>query len=135
MAEAESPIFAYAGFFAPHTQDQDRRGTRLPEPTPANATAGSATSVATRAQHPRQGRPSAASMPLGPLAALHAARVRALYDVDDEVADTFELLESTGLLADTVVLFISDNGYSLGQNGWEAKAVPYPGSRSIPMLA
>jgi arylsulfatase A-like enzyme len=137
MADDDTPFFAYAGFFAPHTQSERQGGSRLPEPTPANAHR----AVPPFPWHPERDT-SDKLLPFrnlddtrAELAALQAARVRALYDVDDEIATTFELLESTGLLDSTVVLFMSDNGYSLGQNGWEAKAVPYVGSRSIPMLA
>lgn len=137
MADAGTPFFAYAGFFAPHTQSQRRAGTKLPEATPANA---DRPVPPLRLRSERDTRDKLAlfrrlDMSPAELRALHRARVRALYDVDDEIAATFELLEATGLIERTAVFFVSDNGYSLGQNGWEAKAVPYVGSRSVPMFA
>ncbi len=135
MAEAEQPFFAYAGFFAPHTQKA--AGKYLPEPTPVNA---QREVPAFRFRPERNTRDKLKpfrrlDLTRAELARLHSARVRSLYDVDDEIAATFELLKSEDLLESTVVIFASDNGYSMGRNGWEAKAVPYPGSRSIPMLA
>jgi N-acetylglucosamine-6-sulfatase len=132
MAESSTPFFAYAGFFAPHTNHG-----RPPEVTVPNR----------KRSVPRfRFRPERNSRDKlkpfwnldktkGQLERLHKARVRSLYDVDDEVAATFKLLQSTGLLDKTAVIFVSDNGYSMGQNGWEAKAAPYRGSRNVPMFA
>ena len=49
---------------------------------------------------------------------------------------TFERLEAAGVLDETAVIFTSDNGYTdRGQVNWDGKAIPYPASTDIPMLA
>lgn len=134
-AEGE-PFFAYAAFLAPHEQTGRGRG-KLPQPTAANAG---------RQVPPFDFRPEKDTrdklLPFQNLdhglpyyRAKQATRVRALYDVDDQLAALFELLEAEGLLDTTAVIFTSDNGYALGENGWEGKAVPYPASVDVPLLA
>jgi arylsulfatase A-like enzyme len=136
QADAGTPFFGYGAFLAPH--DQTGRGAgRLPEPTPANV----------GRPVPRfEFRPEKDTrdklLPFQELdhelpyyRAKEATRVRALYDVDDQVAALFRLLEAKGVLDTTAVLFTSDNGYALGENGWEGKAVPYPASVDVPLLA
>jgi arylsulfatase A-like enzyme len=132
MAESSTPFFAYAGFFAPHTNHG-----KPPEVTAPNR---NRAVPRFRFRTERNTRDKLKpfwklDMSRGQLERLHKARVRSLYDVDDEIAATFNLLQSTGLLDNTAVIFASDNGYSMGQNGWEAKAAPYRGSRNVPMLA
>lgn len=139
MVDAEQPFYAQVGFAAPHTQNRHGAGFLFPAPTAANAARPvprfrfrperdtSDKLLPFRSVEPGHGRHY--------FTRFHAARVRALYDVDDQVAATFDLLQATGALDETVVLFVSDNGYQLGSNGWEGKSVPYPDSLQVPMLA
>ena len=135
-AEEGEPFYVYGAFLAPHDQTGHGQG-RLPRPTPANAG---------RPVPPFDFRPEKDTrdklLPFQSLEhdlpyyrAKEATRVRALYDVDDQVASLFELLEAKDLLETTAVIFTSDNGYALGENGWEGKAVPYPASVNVPLLA
>jgi arylsulfatase A-like enzyme len=67
---------------------------------------------------------------------LFTAKVRALYDVDDQMADAMEKIEAAGVMDETAVIFTSDNGYTdRGQANWEGKSIPYPAATNIPMLA
>lgn len=134
----ERPFYAYAAFFSPHDRTGGGpRGRRLPVPTPANVG---------REVPPFAWQPELDTRDkLLPFRALdegrayfeakQATRVRSLYDVDDQMALTFAQLEEQGLLDTTMVLFTSDNGYALGENGWHGKAVPYSASVDVPMLA
>ncbi len=136
QAAQERPYYAYAAFYAPH--EQTGKGKRkLPQPTQANVG---------RAVPPFDWQPELDTrdklLPFRNLTrgktyyrAKQATRVRALYDVDDEMAKTFTLLKQQGALENTVVLFTSDNGYALGENGWDGKAVPYAASVDVPLLA
>lgn len=139
MVAEDETFYAYVGFAAPHTQNRKGQGFLFPEPTPANAER-AVPKFTWRAEDDTTDK----LLPFHSLeeghgrryyTRFHAARVRALYDVDDQVAATFELLQATGTLKRTAVFFVSDNGYHLGSNGWEGKAVPYPDSIRVPMLA
>ena len=139
-AAAGEPFYAYAAFHAPHTQNALKDPTFrewLPAATPANAQR-----LVPRFRY----QPEADTRDkLPPFQGVRysrqqfrefwTARVRALYDIDDQVARIFTTLETQGVLDETAVFFVSDNGFSLGANGWEGKGVPYPASVNVPMLA
>ena len=140
MADAGRPFYAYAGFLAPHAQNiQGAQNTSadFPEPTRRNAGRLVPPLDYSPETNLKDKLPHFSKLNLGEayFRALHTARVRALYDVDDQIAQTFELLEAEGMLDNTAVFFVSDNGYSLGENGWDGKAVPYPAAVNIPMMA
>ena len=59
---------------------------------------------------------------------------RTLYSVDDGVDRLMRALHATGELADTMVIYTSDNGFSLGEHGWLSKFVPYRGSVQVPFI-
>jgi arylsulfatase A-like enzyme len=62
-------------------------------------------------------------------------RAEALSIVDREVADTVAALERTGELEDTLVMFTSDNGYFLGEQGIRTgKTLPHEPSIHTPLL-
>jgi arylsulfatase A-like enzyme len=62
-------------------------------------------------------------------------RAEALSVVDDEVARMLAVLDETGELDDTYVLFTSDNGYFLGEHRIrQGKILPYEPSLRVPLL-
>lgn len=132
------PFYAYVAFKTPHTDNSaTTEAGRLPQPTPANAQ---------RKVPPFRFTPEADRRDKLPvfrkklssrasLERLYTARTRAMYDVDDEMGKTFDLLRSTGELDNTAIFFTSDHGYHLGENGWETKGDPYPRAMNVPLLA
>lgn len=136
--EKDRPFYAYAAFKAPHTDNSaPNKALRFPRPTPANAD---------RPVPPFRWNPEADRRDKLPIfrhriasrayyARLYAARTRSQYDIDDEMGKTFDLLREQGELENTAIFFVSDNGYHLGENGWETKGDPYQASMDVPMLA
>jgi N-acetylglucosamine-6-sulfatase len=62
-------------------------------------------------------------------------RRRALLAVDDAVARVVGALRRTGELAETYVIFTSDNGYLQGEHGIRSgKMLPYDPSTAVPLL-
>ena len=61
-------------------------------------------------------------------------RIRSLQAVDDSVADAVRALNEAGELANTVILFTSDNGFLLGEHRFYGKDVPYEEALQVPML-
>jgi len=59
----------------------------------------------------------------------HARQLSAIYGVDRAVARIWDILPD-----DTVVLYMSDNGYEWGEHRWEQKIVPYNESIRVPMI-
>lgn len=62
------------------------------------------------------------------------AHWRALLGVDDSVRDLYATLEETGKLDETVIIFISDNGYAFGEHRLMKKRCPYDECTRIPLL-
>lgn len=54
--------------------------------------------------------------------------------VDDGVGQILDYLDSTKLAANTVVMYTSDQGFYLGENGWFDKRFAYDVSMSTPLL-
>lgn len=54
--------------------------------------------------------------------------------VDDSVGDLYRVLEQTGELDNTIILFASDNGYFMGEHGYWDKRIAYEESMHIPMI-
>lgn len=61
--------------------------------------------------------------------AFHAKQLAAIYGVDRAIGTIWDMLPTN-----TVVLFMSDNGFLWGEHGWGGKQVPYNESLRVPML-
>ena len=66
---------------------------------------------------------------------VRARQLRTLMSVDDLMGRVHKTLQQTGQLSNTLVLYISDNGFLWGQHHRRAKAVPYTPSIQIPFFA
>lgn len=66
---------------------------------------------------------------------IRIGQYRMLLSVDDMVDRVFGELQAQGELADTLVFFMSDNGYMWGEHGLEGKMQPYTESIQVPMMA
>jgi arylsulfatase A-like enzyme len=66
--------------------------------------------------------------------AMRAAMTRALYSVDEGVDRLLTYLDASGELDDTLVFFLSDNGWLYGDHRLHEKFVPYENSVGVPFL-
>lgn len=64
----------------------------------------------------------------------HRNRMGSLLAVDDLVAGVVETLTSHGELDDTILMFVSDNGYNLGSHKLIHKMAPYEESVRVPLV-
>jgi arylsulfatase A-like enzyme len=64
----------------------------------------------------------------------HDGQLRTLMAVDEMVDAVFRRLEATGELANTLVVFTSDNGFFWGEHGVGSKGLPYTESVKVPFL-
>jgi arylsulfatase A-like enzyme len=64
----------------------------------------------------------------------YEGKLEALRGVDDLVGDLVGTLKETGQLERTYVVYLTDNGYLLGEHRHEAKGKPYEGSLRTPLL-
>jgi N-acetylglucosamine-6-sulfatase len=65
----------------------------------------------------------------------YRGKLRELLAVDDLVREVLRALEETGQLANTYVLFFTDNGYLFGEHRLQKKNLPYDEACRVPFLA
>lgn len=118
IAAAEAPFFAYFAPYAPHAP-------RTPAPRHRNAFAGANVKLPPNFNRVARGAPRwwARKPRLDPAEAREATKGqwRSLLAVDDAIGRFLRTLEQQGEADNTVVIFLSDNGYSLGahRNPWK----------------
>jgi arylsulfatase A-like enzyme len=57
-----------------------------------------------------------------------------LLSVDDAVKSIMDELQARGVLDNTVVIYLSDNGFSFGEHRWETKTCPYGECTAVPFF-
>jgi len=124
------PLFLYFATRAPH-------GPSTPAPRYQDACAG-----LTIPPYPDRSETDVSDKP----AYIQAQRLRtggdivyqkhcqSLLAVDDAVKTIVDQLRASGRLADTMIVFMSDNGILLGEHHWFGKKVPYEESIRVPMI-
>jgi arylsulfatase A-like enzyme len=125
------PWFLYLAPFAPHDP-------RVPEPRYAHATfpaldrvgAAGTPEVADAPAYLRRRPPADPTE----VAALRTSQLRTLLSVDDLVDRVLRRLQDTGELENTLVFYLSDNGYAWGEHRHVGKFVPYTESIRVPFL-
>jgi arylsulfatase A-like enzyme len=65
---------------------------------------------------------------------IRRSQLRMLMSVDDMVEGIRQQLGKLGEREQTLVVFMSDNGYTWGEHGWIDKRLPYTNSIRIPLL-
>jgi N-acetylglucosamine-6-sulfatase len=75
-----------------------------------------------------------APVPPDKLARVPRRQQRALMAVDEAVADVVAALSDTGRLANTLIVFTSDNGLLWGEHGILDKNVPYAPATRVPLV-
>jgi arylsulfatase A-like enzyme len=60
--------------------------------------------------------------------------LRCIQSVDDNVGRVLDYLETSGLAANTIVIYTSDQGFFLGDHGWFDKRLMYEESLRMPFL-
>jgi arylsulfatase A-like enzyme len=62
------------------------------------------------------------------------SELASLLDVDSMLQQVFRAVRARGMWNNTVVIYISDNGYSYGAHRWEGKRCPYEECVGIPLF-
>jgi arylsulfatase A-like enzyme len=126
-----TPWFAYLATFAPHDP-------RVPEPKYAKATFPELDKVGPSTVPPVTGKPrylaGRASVSLAEAARVRTGQLRTLLSVDDLVDRVMRRLSDAGELDNTLVFFLSDNGYAWGEHRHVGKFVPYTESIKVPFV-
>ena len=149
LAARDAPFFSYVSFTAPHIgapKEPDDPAT-IKTPARPRRVKGLFDDVIREGPAERWHDPDPGDKPRGVHRPgvdpelegeiLQAARQRAesLHVVDEAVARVVTALEQSGELDDTVVLFTSDNGYFLGEQGIpQGKILPHEPSLRVPLM-
>jgi arylsulfatase A-like enzyme len=130
-ADDARPWFLYLATFAPHDP-------RVPEPKYAGARFPALDKVGPSAAAPVAGKPpylaERTDGRLTEAAKVRTGQLRTLLSVDDLVDRVLGRLKAGGELDDTLLFFLSDNGYSWGEHRHVGKFVPYTESIKVPFL-
>jgi arylsulfatase A-like enzyme len=130
----ETPFFLYWAPFAPHIPAT---------PAPGDETLLAGYRYRDRGygdtQHgdkpaPVQTRIAASRFDPASADAVHHKQLRSLQAVDRAIGAMVDLLKSTGKLGQTVIVFLSDNGYMWGEHGLTGKTVPYDEAIRVPLV-
>jgi arylsulfatase A-like enzyme len=130
-ADDARPWFLYLATFAPHDP-------RVPEPKYADASFPALDRVGPSAAAPVAGKPAYLATRtdgrLAEAAKVRTGQLRTLLSVDDLVDRVLGRLQATGELEDTLIFFLSDNGYAWGEHRHVGKFTPYTESIKVPFL-
>ena len=124
------PFYLYLAPIAPHDPS-------IAEPKYASATVPAHQPDPSYMEADRTDKPSFVRNQNPTVAAVLATRtamIRTLYTVDDQVDRLMRHLQATGELANTLVVFTSDNGYLLGEHKATSKFLPYRKAVEVPFL-
>jgi arylsulfatase A-like enzyme len=132
------PFLLYETPQAPHWAEINNPGgstSRLavPEPKYASTPVGTCSGVpeTDRSDKPAYVRQSSFSP--ASAQAMCQSQLRAIMSADDQFDATMQLLSDRGVLANTLVIFSSDNGYMWGEHSRTEKFVPYEPSIRVPL--
>lgn len=133
-APDDAPFFLYFAPTAPHsprTPARDYRGSWTDEiPRPASF---DEADVSDKPEWVRRIPPADADE-RARLDDARRAEYETLRSVDDAVADLIDALRDRGVLDDTVLFFLTDNGFAFGEHRWDAKSCPYDACVRTPFL-
>ena len=140
--EEEQPFFIWASHLAPHLSTG---GGRWVDPRPARRHREvlrqvAAPSLSDPAFNRRDADQPAYSAPTGgrsteeEVQRTFTRRIQSLQSVDEMVEATVRTLRRTGELANTVIIFASDNGFLLGEHRLVGKNAFYEEALRIPLL-
>lgn len=137
MKSGNQPFFTWVSYVAPH--QQWKPGNRWTPPTALKADRNAKVRLgAPRLERDRSDKPTwyrRQPMNLPELNRLRMGRARALISVDRQVARIVRYLKKTERLENTILVFTSDNGFSLGEHGVQyGKTYPHEDVTRVPLL-
>lgn len=132
---ADTPLFVYFAPYAPHTPAQPAPGdeTRFQEVAAYRSPAYDEADMSDKPRWLRD-RPRLTRAQRDSTDALYRRQVATLQGVDRAVAGIVDALARTGRLANTAIVYTSDNGLSLGDHRWLNKSCVYEGCIRVPLL-
>jgi N-acetylglucosamine-6-sulfatase len=135
-AEAGEPFFLYLAPYAPHkpATPAPRHANRFPGLKAPRTPSFNEVSVADKPEKVRK-LPRLSAADVTAIDTLYRKRAQSLQAVDEAVAAVVHALEESGQLANTYIVFTSDNGFHMGQHRLKpGKYTPYETDVHMPLL-
>lgn len=135
-AASGQPFFLYLGTYAPHkpATPARRHAGLFPDLQAPRTPSFDETDVRDKPARIRALKRLTASQ-IATIDALYRKQMRSLQAVDEAVAALVKALQETGQLANTYILFTSDNGFHMGQHRLDpGKYTPYESDIRVPLL-
>lgn len=135
-AASGQPFFLYLGTYAPHrpSTPAPRHAGLFPDLKAPRTPSFDEPNVRDKPARIRRLSPLSAQQ-VAAIDALYRKQMRSLQAVDEAVAALVKALQQTGQLANTYILFTSDNGFHMGQHRLEpGKYTPYEADVRVPLL-
>lgn len=138
-----APFFLAVGFWKPHLPHNAPRRywdlydpAKLPPPTPAAFPAGAPDLAGHGSPEPRgyAGFPAKGPIDDARLRSLRHGYLAAASYLDAQVGKLLDALDAEGLAGRTVVVFVSDNGYHLGEQGLVGKLTNFEHAARVPLV-
>jgi N-acetylglucosamine-6-sulfatase len=135
--QGTKPFLLYETPQAPHWVHVTVNGTTtqlaVPDTKYASATVGTCSGVPETDRSDKPAYVRTMNYTTAQAQAMCQSQMRAIMTADDEFGATMQLLQDRGVLANTLVIFSSDNGYMWGEHGRWEKFVPYEPSIRVPL--
>ena len=135
-AASGQPFFLYLATYAPHKPSTParRHAALFPDLQAPRTPSFDEADVRDKPDRVRR-LPLLNASEIAAIDALYRKQIRSLQAVDEAVAALVKALQDTNQLANTYILFTSDNGFHMGQHRLEAgKYTPYESDVHVPFL-
>jgi arylsulfatase A-like enzyme len=133
----DAPFFAYIAPHAPHEPNIPalRHETAFADAAPPRLASFNEADVSDKPAWVQAAQPLSPDE-LAQMDALYQRRLRTMLAVDEMLAELIGALEERGALANTYIMFTSDNGWHFGEHRQaEGKGTPYEEAIRVPLLA
>jgi N-acetylglucosamine-6-sulfatase len=133
-APSNQPLFLYFAPYAPHspTKVEKKYKTACPDLPPNRPPSFNEADTSDKPKYVRR-KALLDSTDIAKIDKHHLADCQSLLSVDDQVGNIVNALLSTGRLSNTLLVFMSDNGYMFGEHRRTGKIAPYEESIHVPL--
>lgn len=135
-AENPAPFFIYLAAFAPHepARPAPRHEQLFPDLAAPRTASFNETDISDKSENMSQ-NPLISDDKIRGLDELYRGRVRSMQAVDEMISQLVTVLEETGQLENTYIIFTSDNGFHMGQHRLlSGKGTPYEADIRVPFI-
>jgi arylsulfatase A-like enzyme len=135
-SSGDRPFFMVFSPYAPHTPatPAPRHAGRFSGVPPWRPPSYDEADVSDKARWLRDNVPPMPPEKIATMDALYPLMLESLLAVDEAIGSIMQALRDTGRDEDTLIVYTSDNGFSLGEHRWFGKLCPYEECLQVPFV-